>query len=170
MVHSLEACNALSGADFVRVFSGIAENSPWVAELAAVSRPFVSRDEMVLAFQSAVIEADEPAQMALLRDHPSLAGRAAIAGGIGDFSRAEQAGAGLDALTPEEFSAFTAINTSYEHRFGFPFIFAVRGADKAKIFESYRWRAMGSPIEERLTALAQVCRIMRFRIEDAVQE
>ncbi len=170
MSRSVEECNALSAADFVHTFSGVAENSPWVAELAAVSRPFASREDMVLAFQSAVIEAEEAVQMALLRAHPSLAGRAALAGDLGDLSRNEQSGVGLDTLTTQEFTAFTAINTAYEQRFGFPFIFAVRGADKAKIFESYQWRAQGSPIEERLTALAQVCRIMRIRIEDAVKQ
>ena len=110
----------------------------------------------------------EGEQTALLAAHPDLAGRAAIAGDLTADSAGEQAGAGLDRLTPEEFARFTALNDAYRARFGIPFIVAVRGADKTAILAAFENRVGGHPPEERLTAIAQVLRIVRFRLEDRV--
>jgi len=165
---SLAAVNAMSEADFVAAFGGIAEHSPWVAEGTARARPFASRAAMIAAFQAAIGEAGAEAQRALLDAHPDLAGRAAIAGDLTDDSRREQAGAGLDRLTAEEFARFTALNTGYRERFGIPFIFAVRGADKHRILAAFEARIGNAPDVEFATALEQVCRIVGFRIEDRV--
>ncbi len=108
---SLAAVNAMTPADFVAAFGGIAEHSPWVAEAAATRRPFATRAAMIDAFQAAVGEASAERQRALLVAHPDLAGRAAIAGDLTADSKREQAGAGLDRLTAEEFARFTALNT-----------------------------------------------------------
>ena len=158
----------MSQAAFVAAFGAVAENAPWVAQRAAAARPFRTRDAMVDAFQQAVSHAEEAEQLALLRGHPSLAGRAALAGEVAEHSRREQAGAGLDTLTPAEFDRFHRLNSRYEARFGFPFILAVRGADKHVILAAFEQRLGGAREEERLTALAQVCRIIRFRLETAV--
>ncbi len=165
---SLAAINAMSEADFIAAFGGIAEHSPWVAEAAAAKRPFASRGAMIEAFQAAIGDAGAGAQRALLVAHPDLAGRAAIAGGLTDDSRREQAGAGLDRLTAEEFARFTALNTTYRERFHIPFIFAVRGADKHKILAAFESRIANAPDVEFATALEQVCRIVAFRLEDRV--
>src|SRR4051794_3560140 len=125
---SLATANAMPAAEFAAAFGAIAEHSPWVAEAAARARPFVSRDAMVEAFQRAVLEGGEGARLSLLEAHPDLAGKAAIAGNLTADSRREQAGAGLDKLTPEEFTRFHALNFAYRVRFEIPFIFAVRGA------------------------------------------
>jgi 2-oxo-4-hydroxy-4-carboxy-5-ureidoimidazoline decarboxylase len=167
---SLAAINAMTAAEFVAVFGGIAEHSPWVAEAAAARRPFASRAAMVAAFQDAIGEAGGEAQAALLRAHPDLAGRAAIAGDLTDDSRREQAGAGLDRLTAEEFARFTVLNTGYRERFGIPFIFAVRGADKHRILAAFEARIGNAADVEFATALEQVCRIVAFRLEDRVVE
>jgi 2-oxo-4-hydroxy-4-carboxy-5-ureidoimidazoline decarboxylase len=165
---SLTAINAMSADAFITAFGGIAEHSPWVAEAAASRRPFTSRVAMIEAFQAAIGDAGAGRQRALLVAHPDLAGRAAIAGDLTDDSRREQAGAGLDRLTPDEFARFTALNTAYRERFGIPFIFAVRGADKHRILASFEAR-IGNPEDvEFATALEQVCRIVAFRIEDRV--
>lgn len=166
---SLAAVNAMGPADFVAVFGEIAEHSPWVAEAAARSRPYASRETMVEAFQRAVLDAGEAARLALLEAHPDLAGKAAIAGNLTADSRREQAGAGLDKLTAEEFTRFHALNFAYRVRFEIPFIFAVRGATKQQILQAFEARASGTVLEERLTALAQVLRIIRFRLEDRVE-
>lgn len=160
--------NALDAAAFVSLFGGIAEDTPWVAEQAFHARPFADRAALVAAFQRAILEADPAAQTALLAAHPDLAGRAAVAGTLGAESAGEQAGAGLDRLTPEEFARFTALNDAYRARFGSPFILAVRGADKTTILAAFESRVGGTAAEERLTALAQVLRIVRFRLEDRV--
>ena len=165
---SLAVANGMSVADFVAAFGDVAEHSPWVAEQAAERRPFAARDAMIEAFQNAIGEAGAEAQQALLLAHPDLAGRAAVAGDLTDDSRREQAGAGLDRLTEEEFRRFTALNTAYRERFGIPFIFAVRGADKHGILAAFTQRIENPPDVEFATALEQVCRIVAFRIEDRI--
>ena len=167
---SLAAINAMTDADFVAAFGGIAEHSPWVAAAAAGRRPFVSRSAMIAAFQDAIGDAGAEAQRALLQAHPDLAGRAAIAGDLTDESRREQAGAGLDRLTAEEFGRFTVLNAAYRDRFAIPFILAVRGADKSTILAAFEARLGHAPDVEFATALEQVCRIVAFRIADRVVE
>ena len=165
---SLAAVNAMTAADFAEAFGGIAEHSRWVAEAAASRRPFASRAAMIAAFQAAIGDAGAEAQQALLAAHPDLAGRAAIAGDLTADSRREQAGAGLDRLTAEEFGRFTVLNTAYRERFGIPFIFAVRGADKFAILAAFEARIGNAADVEFATALQQVCRIVAFRLEDRV--
>jgi 2-oxo-4-hydroxy-4-carboxy-5-ureidoimidazoline decarboxylase len=108
--------------------------------------------------------ANHQAQLALICAHPDLATRARL---TEDSSR-EQQGAGLDCLLEEEFIRFTAFNETYKSRCGFPFIFAVKGANKHMILDSFAERVERPVDEEFQTALAQVCRIFRFRIEDRV--
>lgn len=165
---TLAAVNAMPAAAFAAAFGDIAEHSPWVAERAAAARPFASRDALLAAFQAAILAAGEGEQSALLSAHPDLAGRAARAGALTADSTREQAGAGLDTLTDEEFARFTALNGAYRERFGIPFIVAVRGATKHAILAAFENRVGGTMAEERLTALAQVLRIVRFRLEDRV--
>lgn len=162
------AVNALSLADFVARFGDVAEHSPWVAEAAASMRPFATREAMIEAFASAVGAASPEARLALIRAHPDLAGRAARAGAIAEDSRREQAGAGLDTLTDDEFDRFTALNTAYRDKFGFPFIFAVKGATKTMILDAFEARLPAATEVEFETALAQIHRIFRFRLEDRV--
>ncbi len=164
----LDAVNALSEDEFVDVFGDVAEHSPWVAANAGDSRPFASREAMIGAFHAAMHEAGHERQRALLLAHPDLAGRAAIAGEVTGDSRREQAGVGLDRLTADEFARFTRLNEAYRTRFGIPFIFAVRGATKDAILAGFETRLKNTPEEEFSTALSQVGRIIRFRLEDRV--
>jgi 2-oxo-4-hydroxy-4-carboxy-5-ureidoimidazoline decarboxylase len=165
----LATINDMSQADFVAHFGDVAEHSPWVAEEAAAARPFLSRDDMIAAFVAAIDRAGEPRQRALLLAHPDLAGRAAIAGVLTEDSRREQAGAGLDRLTPDEFARFTEMNEAYRRRNRIPFIFAVRGATKHDVFAAFEARRANSPEAEFGIALGQVARIVRFRLEDRVE-
>jgi 2-oxo-4-hydroxy-4-carboxy-5-ureidoimidazoline decarboxylase len=166
---TLEAVNAMDVPAFAAAFGDVAEHSPWVAARAAAQRPFTSRRAMIEAFGDEVREAGPAERLALLRAHPDLAGRAAIAGEMAEDSRREQTGAGLDSLTPEEFSRFTELNESYTAKFGFPFILAVRGADKQTILASFAERIERDPEAELAMAVSQVARIIAFRIEDRVE-
>ncbi|MBT3535294.1 MAG: 2-oxo-4-hydroxy-4-carboxy-5-ureidoimidazoline decarboxylase [Rhodospirillaceae bacterium] len=158
----------MSGEEFVAAFGDVAEHSPWVAEDAARTRPFVDREDVIGKFTAALQGASLNDQLSVLRAHPDLAGKAAIAGELTEDSRNEQAGAGLDKLTGEEFGRFTTLNDAYKARFDIPFIFAVKGADKASILKSFGER-VGNDVETELAnALDNVCRILRFRIEDRV--
>jgi len=98
-------------------------------------------------------------KLALLNAHPDLAGRLALRGELTADSTAEQASAGLDRCTPEEFARFTELNDAYKARFGFPFILAVKGRSRADILEAFETRLSNGPEEEFATALAQVERI-----------
>jgi 2-oxo-4-hydroxy-4-carboxy-5-ureidoimidazoline decarboxylase len=161
---SLADINAMSEAAFVASLGDIAEHSPWVAEKARLKRPFATRDDLIAAFERAMQEAPPAAQLALIRAHPDLATKAKLT----QDSTNEQAGAGLDRLTKEEFARFTALNDAYKKRFGFPFIFAVKGATKGQILAAFETRVANSPDVEFATALAQIARIFRFRLEDRV--
>ncbi len=164
----LDEVNAMSEDEFVAAFGDIAEHSPWVASEAVETRPFDTREAMIAAFQAVIDTAGHARQRALVLAHPDLAGRAAIAGDLTEDSRREQAGAGLDRLTPEEFARFTTMNTAYRERYGIPFIFAVRGATKEDILAGFEARKKNSLSAEFAIALGQVARIVRFRLEDRV--
>jgi 2-oxo-4-hydroxy-4-carboxy-5-ureidoimidazoline decarboxylase len=165
---TLHDANRMDEDEFVDSFGDVAEHAPWVAAEAADRRPFSSRTAMIEAFTAAVAHADKSRQRALLLAHPDLAGRAAIAGDLTRESRSEQAGAGLDKLTPAQFRHFTEANNAYRERHGIPFIFAVRGATAHDIMKGFAER-IGNPDDvEFRTALEQVERIIRFRLEDRV--
>lgn len=164
----MNAINALSEDAFVARFGFLFEHSPWIVERAAAYRPFTDVDAMHAALMQVVTEAGEAAQLALLRAHPQLADKVAIAEGLTRESAAEQASAGLDRLSPEEFETFHRLNGTYAERFGFPFIICVRLTDKAGILAAMAERVTHSPDEERAAALAEVAKIARLRLEDAL--
>ena len=163
-MRTIDDVNAMSPLAFLEAFGDVAEHSAWVAREAASFRPFSNREEMALSFERALRSANRDSQLALIRAHPDLATKARLT----EDSTREQAGAGLNSLTAEEFARFTDLNTRYKQRFGFPFIFAVKGATKHMILESFAQRVESSTEQEFETALRQVCRIFRFRIEDRV--
>ncbi len=162
---TVQDVNGLGAKAFMATFGDVAEHSPWVAEAAEETRPFVNRDAIIAAFEQALRAAGRAAKLALIQAHPDLATKAKS---IAEDSRREQAGAGLDALSPEEFSRFETLNGAYRERFGFPFIFAVREATKADILASFEERLGNSAEVEFERALEEIVRIFRFRIEDRV--
>lgn len=155
-------------ADFLARYGGVFEHSPFIAERAldsgAVAVP-LSAAGVHAALTDAFRKATGREQLGVLRAHPDLAGKLAIAGELTDDSRKEQAGAGLDRLTPEEHGRFTACNTAYTEKFGFPFIIAVRGLGKADILAAFEQRIGNSPEQEFETAKAQVERIALLRLQ-----
>jgi 2-oxo-4-hydroxy-4-carboxy-5-ureidoimidazoline decarboxylase len=162
---TLHEVNALTVDAFISKFADVAEHSPWVAAVACKARPYASREAMTDAFADAVRQATLDAQLALIRAHPALAAKAKLTAA----SRSEQRSAGLDALTPDEMAEFTRLNVAYGAKFGFPFIFAVKGADTQFILASFASRLGSSAEEELRTALSHICTIARFRIEDRVK-
>jgi OHCU decarboxylase len=161
------AINALDRDAFVASLGGVFEHSPWVAEAAWERRPFATVDDLHAAMCAAVEEAPRERQLALIRAHPDLAGKAAIEGTLTADSRREQSSAGLDRLTPEEHAAFTELNGAYRERFGFPFVICVREHDKQSILAAARERLGHDPDEEVRTALAEIAKIARLRLEGA---
>lgn len=161
----LEELNRLPAADFVERVGWVFEGSPWVAERAAARRPFGSMDEVHAAMAGEVAGASREDQLALIRAHPDLGTRARMA----DASTAEQAGAGLDRLTPELFDKLTKLNNSYKTRFGHPFLFAVKGSAASDVVSALETRIEAGPEEEFEEALRQVYRIARFRLESLIE-
>lgn len=155
---------APSKTEFVAILGDTFENSPWVAEKAYAERPFSSLDELHRAMCVVVAAADPDAQLALIRAHPDLAGKAALAGELTAASSGEQAGAGLGGLTAAEYARFHALNDAYRARFGFPFVLAVKGHTKTSILAAFETRLTHDPDAERSAALAEIYRIARFRL------
>lgn len=156
------------GADaFVEAVGPVYEKSPWIAERAYTrAAPFGSLSAIDEALWAVVSEASEEEQLALLRAHPDLAGKAAIAGDLTKESTEEQRRAGLGSLTEEEMASFIRLNTDYRNKFGFPFILAVRNATKRTILSSFERRLGNAKSVELAQCLAQVRKIawMRLRL------
>lgn len=164
---TLQKLNQLGQPEFVDAVGWVFEHSPWVAERAWRWRPFGSLDELHAAMVAELEAGTSEEQLALLRAHPDLGSRARMTGA----SSAEQAGAGLDSLTPGEFARLHELNTAYGATFGFPFLYAVKGSTKHDILKALEARASGAAggrEEEFREALRQVSRIARFRLEDTL--
>jgi 2-oxo-4-hydroxy-4-carboxy-5-ureidoimidazoline decarboxylase len=139
------------------------EHSPWVEERAD-ARP--SAGDRHADLMAVLCDATPAEQLALIRAHPELAGKAAIDRTLTDASAAEQASAGLDRLSPEEYAEFHRLNAAYRARFDFPFIICVRLTDKAGILTAMERRLGNTPEVEVATALEQIGEIVRLRLED----
>ncbi len=161
---TLEELNGMDRGTFTDALGWIFEGSPWVAEGAWARRPFDDVASLHEAMVSHVRQADAELQVALIRSHPDLGARARMS----DASTGEQAGAGLDRLTPVEFERLQRLNAAYREKFGFPFIYAVKGSTKHDILNALEERLAGDPASERANALAQIYRIAQFRLEDTI--
>ena len=151
-------------------FGSVYEHSPWVAEAAWRERPFRSLLELQGAMERAVSAASDERKMDLILAHPDLARKAAVAGELTVESEREQASAGLDQLSPEEYEAFNGMNHLYQERFGMPLIFCVREHTRESILKGAEERLSNSREEEIETALAEISKIARLRLEDLVEE
>mgnify|MGYP001816233039 CR=1 FL=1 len=170
MTIRIDDINHSSPTRFVELLGTIFEHSPWVAELAYAERPFASRDQLHQVMSAAVSRAPEVQRMALLCQHPELAGREADAGTLTDDSKREQAGAGLNQCTAGELLTIKSLNQAYRAKFDFPFIIAVTGLDKYQIIAAMENR-LGNSIETEFdTAIAEVEKIARIRIDALIDE
>jgi OHCU decarboxylase len=160
--------NAFSEDDFVAAVGFAFEDSPWIARAAAAKRPFRDAADMHEQMVGVVSAAGNDAHVALIAAHPDLAGRVAREGRLTAASTAEQAGAGLNAPTPAEIARFDADNGAYRERFGFPFVICARENTKASILGALARRRTNDRATEIATALAEIAKIARLRIEDAV--
>ncbi len=164
----LDQLNHLSDGEFVAALGAIFEHSPWVAEAVVSARPFVSVSQLHKTMCDAVDAAGVNKQMALIKAHPDLAGKAALSGDLTEESTSEQAGAGLDRLSHEEFATFHRLNDAYQSQFDFPFIIAVKGHNKTSILNAFHQRLENDANEEKAEALKQIYRIGLFRLEGLI--
>lgn len=166
MKYSLEQINQMSQTELVGAVGWIFEHSPWVAEQVWVLRPWKRVSSLHRVMCQTVQDAPDEAKLALIKAHPDLGSRAKMA----DASVNEQKGAGLDRLSLEEFEKIQKLNTAYVQKFGFPFIFAVKGRTKEDIFASMEARLANSLEAEFEEALSQIYKIAGFRLADTVGE
>ena len=171
MTFTLDELNRASVPGFAAMLAGTYEHSPWVVERAYDDRPFATLAALKRAMVDVVRDAGVEAQLALMRAHPQLAGRAAQTATLTRESTDEQGRAGLTQCTADELARIGRLNADYEAQFGFPFILAVRGArglglSKSEIFATFE-RRLGHPRDfEHAEALRNIHRIAEIRLDD----
>jgi OHCU decarboxylase len=158
---TLDQLNALDRDAFVDKLGWIFEHSPWVAERAWARRPFTSLDALHAAMVAEVEHATHEEQLALLCAHPDLGARAKLSAA----SAGEQAGVGLNRLSKRDYDTLQSMNAAYRQKFGYPFLYAVKGSNADSILIGLVARIENDPEEEFPIALFEVFRIARFRLE-----
>jgi 2-oxo-4-hydroxy-4-carboxy-5-ureidoimidazoline decarboxylase len=165
---SLDSLNAADRKAFTAAIADVMELAPWVADEAFAKRPFASLAALYQAMTDAVKNAGDERQRALINGHPDLAGKAAREGKLTADSTAEQAAAGLDRLSEQEFADFHRLNDAYRAKFGMPFIVCVRRHGKASILREFERRLNNDAAAERNTALTEIFRIAALRLDQRV--
>ena len=171
MTVTIAQVNAADATDAVALLDGLYEHSPWIAEAALAQRPFADLAHLARALVAATRAGGRDAQLALLRAHPRLAGKAMVAGTLTAASTDEQTRSGLTRCSPEEFARLHALNDAYDQRFGWPFILAVRGPTgqgltRTEIIATFERRVGNEPEVEFEECLRNVHRIAEMRLAD----
>ncbi|HYO50803.1 MAG TPA: 2-oxo-4-hydroxy-4-carboxy-5-ureidoimidazoline decarboxylase [Chloroflexia bacterium] len=165
---TLDRVNGFDQHQFVESLGSLFEGSPWIAEEAWHERPFADITGLHSALCRVMYDAPTERKLSLIRAHPDLVGKAALAGTLTPESAREQASAGLDNLTQEEVATFTLLNNAYHDRFGFPFVICARENKRESILAGFDARLRNSREEEIQTALDEIAKIARLRLSDAV--
>ena len=167
---SLAALNALAQNEFVEIVGPVFEHSPWIAKMTWVAKPFASVARLHAALAETVKFSGEAQQLALIRAHPDLVGKLALAGALTKASTGEQASAGLDKLSPAEISLFQKNNAAYQAKFDFPFVICARRNKKAAILAGFEKRLTNTRGQEIKTALEEIFKIAELRLRDLIRE
>jgi OHCU decarboxylase len=168
-VPTLDEINRMSPGAFSAVFGAVYEHSPWIAERALARRPFASAADLALALYGALQSSSDDEKLALVRAHPTLAGKEADAGTLTAASAREQAAAGLGALTADQKAELAALNARYADAFGFPFVICARLNRRDAIVGTLRARLANTRDQELANAIAQIGEIARLRVADLVE-
>jgi beta-ureidopropionase / N-carbamoyl-L-amino-acid hydrolase len=171
MTITLAQVNQATLTDAVRMLDGLYEHSPWIAEQALDQRPFKSLAHLKHTMTQILAQAGEAAQIALIRAHPELAGKAMVAQSLTTESTSEQSRAGLTHCSPEEFTQLQKLNTDYNAKFGWPFILAVRGPrgtglSRQAIIATFERRLQGSRTFELQECIRNIHRVVELRLND----
>lgn len=158
----------MSAELFVTIFGGVYEHSPWVAERVwsqGIDEQHNTAVGLSEAMQQVIANADNKILLELINAHPDLAGKAASKGELTPESTSEQAGAGIDQCTSEEYEQFQSLNDAYKAKFGFPFIMAVKGSNRHLILAAFVERLPNDPDTEFQRAIEEINKIARFRLD-----
>ncbi len=161
MPYSLTQLNQMDQSAFTEALGEIFEQTPTIAAQTWEKRPFESVDDLHQKMLAIVNVMTDEQQLALITAHPDLGSKAKMA----EASIQEQAGAGLDRLSPEEYDRFHQLNEQYKSQFGFPFIIAVKNHTKSSILEAFETRLQHSQPTEMRQAIAEISQIAYFRLQ-----
>lgn len=166
MSYSLTQLNQMSQEAFVEALGAVFEDTPAIAHQAWNQRPFANVADLHQKMVGVVQAMSQDEQLALIRAHPDLGSKAKMAAA----SVQEQAGAGLDQLTPEEYKRFDLLNQTYKQKFGFPFIIAVKHHTKSSILEAFELQLKNTVSAEMTQSLTEITKIARLRLLVQVRE
>ena len=162
----------MSEEEFVNAFAAIYEHSPWVAARtwqSGITKDADGLDVLVKLFEKAFLNASRDEQLQVIVAHPDLAGKAAIRGELTDDSTNEQSSAGIDQCSEDELTRFESLNNRYKEQFEFPFIKAVKGSNRYEILAAFEERLKNDVDTEFKTALNEINKIARFRLQSILQ-
>ncbi|EKU97413.1 OHCU decarboxylase [Leptolyngbya sp. PCC 7375] len=162
MGYSIIEINHMTQPAFVQVFGSVFENTPSIAAQTWHHRPFLDLASLHQAMVTLVEQMPEDEQLTLIRAHPDLGSRVQMA----PVSVQEQTSVGLDRLSPAEYGQFQQLNATYQTKFGFPFIMAVKGQTKAAILIAFAKRLNHTTVREKQQAILEIEKIARLRLED----
>lgn len=155
----------MSNSEFVERYGGVYEHSPWVAERVSELVADPADTEIIVRLMADCVDnASKERRLALICAHPDLAGKAHVAGKLTADSSEEQASAGLDQCTSDEYERLQELNSSYRNKFGFPFVMAVRESDRVQILAAFAERLGNDYNLEFETALEEIHKIARLRL------
>jgi OHCU decarboxylase len=164
----LAELNSVPESQFLERIGGPLEGEAWLAQGVAALRPFADTEALIATFRQIVDASSLEEKISLIASHPDLAGKAAIEGNLSAMSVAEQAAAGLDKLSPEEYAEFTRLNTAYKERFGFPFVICAREHNKSSILKAFVLRLENRREAEIETGTNEVLKILGLRLKDMI--
>lgn len=164
MISTLNSINELNKVEFIEKLGWVYEHSPWIAERSWEYKPFISLEDLKQKMEIVVQNSSLSEQLQLIKSHPDLAARIDMA----EASVKEQSAAGLNSLSPDEYEEFHALNNQYKEKFGFPFIFAVRGSDKTVIKAEMKRRIGLDQENELKEAIKQIHLIASHRLSDFI--
>jgi 2-oxo-4-hydroxy-4-carboxy-5-ureidoimidazoline decarboxylase len=165
LISDLNSMNELNKVEFIQKLGWVYEHSPWIAERSWDYKPFISLEDLKQKMERVVQNASLSEQLQLIKSHPDLAARIDMA----EASVKEQSAAGLNSLSPDEYEEFHALNNQYKEKFGFPFIFAVRGSDKTVIKAEMKRRIGLDQENELKEAIKQIHLIASHRLSDFIK-
>jgi OHCU decarboxylase len=169
-VFSIDQVNQMDRPEFMATFGPLFQGAAWLAEQAYDARPFEDVYDLRRAFHDALFDAPPERQLELIRRYPDLAGAATREGRLPTQSVVDQAIAGLDRLSGDEYTSFDTLNHAYREKFGFPLVIAVRENTKETILSSGNARLRNSPAAEQAAALVEIAKIANLRLLDIVEE
>ncbi|CAL74786.1 conserved hypothetical protein; putative Polysaccharide deacetylase family protein [Bradyrhizobium sp. ORS 278] len=153
---------------FVERYGDIFEHTPEIADrayCAGLSAFDDAADALHTTLMNVVRAMSREEKLKLIRAHPELAGREALAGQMTSDSVGEQGRLGFTSLSRSEFERVADINRRYRDKFDMPLIVALAlHADRASVIAEMDRRISNDLDTEIANAIDQIGHITRARL------